>query len=213
MERKMMTGTYIRGEETLNFNFYTDLKIADKLRFVNSVVNLLVSDENYNYILRNLVFDFYLIDIMTSFDTTELRNSVNFLDSVEDFLEDTNIVDIVKANMEEGLLEELNHAIDLNIEYKTGIHPSPINEALASLVNTFEKKINEIDLSGMEELAQAFSGMNGDFNLENIPENIVKAYMDSDIAKKNANEVAESKKRKKSSAKKLSKVVDITDNN
>lgn len=186
-------GTYIRNDETYNFNFSTNLSTADKLKFVQSVVSLVVGDDNYNSIIRDLITDFYIINIFTDVDTAEIWESLNFIDDAEQFLDETNIVDIVKANVDDGLLDELNEAIDLDIRYKTGIHPSPIADSLASLINTLEKKINEIDLNSAMEMAQKFSGMTGEFNLDNL----VNAYMNSDLHQKNLDEIAENKKSKK----------------
>ena len=117
-------GTYIYNDEAHNFNFGTDLSIADKQKFVNSVVGLVVDDEYYNSILRDLIFDFYVVEYLTDIDTAELRESASFVNDVEQFLEETDIVEIVKANAFPTLFDELNDAIDKSIEYKTGIHPS-----------------------------------------------------------------------------------------
>lgn len=190
--KNAMLGTYIKGEETYNFNFGTDLSTVDKLKFVNSVVGLLVTDKNYNSIIRDLVTDFYIIDIFTDVDITELKESSVFVSDVEQFLEETNIIDIVKANMVVGLLDELNKAIDNSIAYLTGIHLSPLNEALASLINTLEKKINGVDLDSMMGMAQKFIGMTGEFT----PESVVNAYINSDMHKKNLEEIEKSKEQK-----------------
>ena len=195
-EKKMkniMTGTYIHNNETYNFNFGTSLSIADKAKFVNSVVSLVVSDENYNLVIKDLVFDFYTIDFLTDIDITELKQSPTFLNDVEQFLEETNIVDIVKANMVNGLLEELEKAVNKSIEYRTGIHPSSLGEALASLVSTLEKKVNEIDLGSAMDMVQKFTGMTGELT----PESLVNAYINSDMHKNNLEEIVESKKSSK----------------
>ena len=190
--KNVMMGTYIKGDETYNFNFGADLSTADKLKFVNSVVDVLVGETHYNSIIRDLIFDFYVVDIFTDIDTTELRTSKFFVNDVEQFLEETNIVDIVKANASSTLFDELNKAVDKSIEYRTGIHTSPLNEALASLVSTLEKKVNEFDMSGMAEMAQKFAGMTGELT----PDSIVNAYLNSDFHKKNLDEIAESKAEK-----------------
>jgi hypothetical protein len=188
MEMNVMTGTYFKGDESHNFNFYTDLSVANKLKFVDSVMSLLVNDTHYNSVIRNLVFDFFVVDIFTDVDTTELKNSNAFLNDVELFLYDTNIVDIVKANANHVIVE-LNDAVDKSIQYLTGIHPNPLNEALASLLSTIEKKINEVDLDSALNMMQKFAGMTEDFTIDNI----VKSYMNSDIHKKNLNEIAKAK--------------------
>lgn len=190
--KNIKKGTYINyaNNESYNFNFATDLSIADKAKFVNSIVSLVVSDENYNSIIKDLIIDFYTIDFFTDIDTTKLKESHNFLDDVEEFLEETNIVDIVRANASVGVFEQLNKAVIDSISYRTGIHPSPLNDALASLVNTLEKKVNEFDMSGAMEMVQKFAGMTGKLT----PENVANAYINSDMHKKNLEEIAEGKK-------------------
>ena len=193
MMNEMKTGTYIRNNNTYTFKFYTDLSMFKKLKFINSVVDTVISEENYNSIIRDLIFDYMLVKFFTDVDTEEIQNSANMIDAIELFLSETNIVDIVKANAEFGLIEELNKSIDLNIEYKTGIHPNPLNNALSSLLYTLERKIDSFDMNGAMEMASNFSGMTGEFT----PESIVNAYMNSDMHKKNLVEIAEAKKNKK----------------
>lgn len=193
MMKEMKTGTYIRNNDTYTFKFYTDLSMFKKLKFINSVVDTVISEENYNSIIRDLTFDYMLVKFFTDVDTEEIQNSANMIDAIERFLLETNIVDIVKANAEFGLIEELNKSIDLNIEYKTGIHPNPLNEALSSILSTLERKLDSFDMNSAMEMASKFSGMTGEFT----PESIVNAYMNSDMHKKNLVEIAEAKKNKK----------------
>ena len=190
--KEMKMGTYFYNDEPYNFNFATSLSAYDKLNFVHSVTDVLVNDTDYNFVIRDLVFDFFIIDIMTDVDTKEFKDSSFFVNDVEQFLEETNIVDIVKTNMEIGLLEELNNAVDLNIQHRTGIRISPIENSLASLLSTLEKKVKEVDLAAMAEMAQKFAGMTGELT----PESVVNAYMNSDMHKKNLAEIEEAKKNK-----------------
>lgn len=194
--KNLMNGSYVYNEEIINFDFYTSLTATDKINFVNSVTNIIVG-ENYNYIIKDLVFDYVIIKIFTKVDTSKIDESSNSIDMIEEFLEETNIVDIVKINVENGLIEELEKAVDLNIEYHTGIHTNPLNQSLTSLVNTIEKKVNEVDLNSAMEMAKVFSEMTDELT----PENIVKAYTSSDIFKKNMIELKESKKKKSEMAK------------
>lgn len=188
----MKNGTYFYNGESYNFNFATSLSAYDKLNFVHSVTDILVNDTDYNFVIRDLVFDFFIIDIMTDIDTKEFKDSSFFVNDVEQFLEETDIVDIVKTNMEIGLLDELNNAVDLNIQYRTGIRLSSIENSLSSLLSTLEKKVKEVDLTAMAEMAQKFAGMTGELT----PESVVNAYMNSDMHKKNLAEIEEAKKNK-----------------
>ena len=187
--KNIKTGTYIYNDEAYEFGFATDLSVADKQRFVNSVVNLVVIDDDYHCIIRDLVFDFYTIEFFTDINMSELENSDFFVDDVEQFLNDTNIVDIVKANVSQDVFDELNKAVDMAIEYRTGIHRSPLGEAVANLINTFEKKINDIDLVEIMNVAKVFSGMTDKLTVEGI----VNAYLNSDIHKQNLADIENSK--------------------
>lgn len=191
-------GIYTYNDKNYNFNFVTDLSAHDKTVFVRTVVDTLVDDTTYDSIIRDMIFDFAIIMRFTDIDTSFTKvvdddgNEISALIPIEQFLEETNVVDIVKANMEIGLLDELNNAVDKSIEYRTGIHPSSIADALASLLSTLEKKINEVDLGSAMDMAQKFAGMTGEFDIDNV----MKAYMDSDVHKKNLEEIVESKKDK-----------------
>jgi hypothetical protein len=207
--KNIKTGTYFHNDETYNFNFATDLSAYRKMMFVNYVVNSLVDDDRYDSIVRDLIFDFGLVTIMTDINTSFINrtddegNPMNPIIFIESFLEETNVVDIVKANMEVGLLDELNKAVDKSVEYRTGIHPSPIAESLASLFATLEKKVNEVDLGSAMSMAQKFAGMTGELNVDNI----VKAYIDSDVHKENLEEIAKVKAERTEIAEKLDKAI------
>lgn len=196
MMKEMKTGVFTYNDESYNFNFKTSLSAYDKKLFVNTVVSNLVGSNGYDVIIKDLIFDFVIIEIFTNIDTSFINmkdddgSDVAQIILIEHFLEKTDVVDIVKANMEVGLLDALNRAVDLNIQYLTGINPNPLNNAIASLVSVLEKKIKDIDLDGMMDMAKKFVGMTKDFTVDNI----VNAYMNSDIHKENLAEIEEAKK-------------------
>lgn len=207
--KNIKIGTCIHNDETFNFNFATDLSAHRKLMFVNYVVNSIVNEDRYDFIVKDLIFDFGIVEIMTDIDTSfihvkdEDENDINPIVFIEPFLEETNVVDIVKANMEIGLLDELSDAVNKSIEYRTGIHPSPIADSISSLLSTLEKKINEVDLDSVMSMATKLSGITGDLTVDNI----VKAYMDSDMHKKNLEDVAKSKINRTEIAENLDKAI------
>lgn len=198
--KEVRQGTYTYKEDSNVFNFVTDLSVSEKLTFVNSIVDIVVDEDNYNSIIKDLMFDYMIISIFTDVDMSFIKtidnngNRTFNIDLLEEFLLETNIVDIVKANAFPALFYELDRAIDLNIEYKTGIGKNTLNEALTSLTNTIEKKVNDfdmssIDLNKMSEMIQLFTNMSNEFT----PENVVKAYTQSDIFKKNMADIEKSR--------------------
>lgn len=208
MMKDVMTGIYIKGEENFEFTFKTYLTTSEKAKFVAAVTNVLIGD-NYLPVLRDIFFDYYIVALFTDVNTgVDFKaEPINVIDEIESFLDETNIVDIVKANIDDELIDELNKAIDENIEYRTGIHKNALNDALASLLGTIENKVNKIDLTNAMDMIKAFSGMTEDFT----PENLVNAYMNSDVAKQNAKELNESKEKRAKIADEMAKVIDISD--
>ena len=193
--KEMKTGSFVYNNEHYNFDFKTSLSAYEKMVFVKTVADNIVDDKGYDFVIKDLVFDFTIIEMFTNIDTSFVDdkdddgNDIHPIIIVEHFLEETNVVDIVKANMEVGLLDELNHAVDLNIQYLTCIHHNTINDAISSLLSTIEKKVNEVDLDSMMSMASKFAGMTEDFTLENV----VNAYMNSDVHKNNLEDIKKSK--------------------
>ena len=193
--KEVKTGVYFYNDESYNFNFCTDLSAYDKMVFVNSVVDTLVDDNSYNSIVKDLIFDFTIVRMFTDINTSFINQKdddgvvINPIIIIEQFLENSNIVDVVKANVSSMVFDELSDAIDKSIQYRTGIHSSPISDAIASLISTFEKKINEVNLDELADMAQKISGIIGEFT----PDSIVNAYMNSDVHKNNLAEIEEAK--------------------
>lgn len=179
MNKNVKMGVYTRNGESISFNFYTNLRAVDKMKFVDTVTSYVVGD-NYNSVIRDMMFDFTIIDIFTDVDITEIVNSkTNSINMIEDLLDETNIAAIVKANAESGLIAELEKAVDDNIEYRTGVRRNPIADGISSLLKTIETKLAGIDTDGMMQMAQVISGMSG----EMTPERVLEAYSKSDMFK------------------------------
>ena len=78
-----MNGIYAYNGEMKDFTFYTNLSAYDKLRFVSSVVGTVVDEDGYNCVIRDLMTDFYIIDIFSDVDITHLKESSFFINDVE----------------------------------------------------------------------------------------------------------------------------------
>lgn len=179
MNKNMVAGFYTYNGEEVPFNFYTSLDIANKFKFVNLVVNTLV-DDGYYSVIRDLIFDYSIIKTFTDVDTSYIDNSEKdggSISAMEDFINNTNIVEIVKANVDDGVIEELNNCVDNDIEYRTGIHKNSIGENLSNLLRTIEKKVSSFDVGSITKLADVFSNMSGDVTADKI----LEAYAKSDV--------------------------------
>lgn len=173
------TGAYTYNEEEHGFNFVTALPSSMKVNFVESVTNALVTDKNYNSIIRNIIFDFYIIVAMTDVDVHDIADNGD-IDEIEEFVNQTNIANIVKVNAEPGFIESLSDAVDINLEYRTGVQVVSVSKALISLLNTIENKVPEFD---MEEV-MATSGMLSELSDDFSAEKLLDAYAKSDVFRK-----------------------------
>lgn len=179
MNNEVKTGVYTFDGEDTPFAFYTSLNAYRKSQFVVSVCNTLIGD-NYNYVINDLVFDYFIVAIFTDIDVSEVQKSDNGITAMEEFVEKFKpVVDIVKANSVDGVLDELHKAIDLNIEYRTGIHINPISSSLANLIDTLTSKFNGFDLDKMMEIAEPMSKIAGELT----PEKMLDAYAKTNIFK------------------------------
>lgn len=176
--KNVKTGAYTYKNESIPFNFYTELRAVDKIKFINAVCDTLI-DTNYYSVIRDLVFDFQIVNIFTDVVVPEFQDSPSPISIIEEFLDDTNIVEIVKANVDKKLIAELEKAVDENIEYRTGIHKNTLEDALTSLLHTVEQKINDVDTEGMMEMAMKLNSISDELT----PERILQAYSETDMFK------------------------------
>lgn len=176
--KNVKAGAYTYKNESIPFNFYTELRAVDKIKFINAVCDTLI-DTNYYSVIRDLVFDFQIINVFTDVVVPELQDSPSPISIIEEFLDDTNIVEIVKANVDKKLIAELEKAVDENIEYRTGIHKNTLEDALTSLLHTVEQKINDVDTEGMMEMAMKLNSISDELT----PERILQAYSETDMFK------------------------------
>lgn len=198
------TGQYTYKGKEYTFNFYTDIDVIKKSKFVTNITDLIVYEDNYQSVLRDTMFDFEIIKVFTNaFEDTEIDEKGYLLADVVDFVENTKVAEIVKANAADGLINELNEAIDRNIEYKTGIHRNPLGEATANLLKTIENKINDIDLDKLMKFAEVFKDMPKDMT----PEKLIDAYGKSDVFKQIREDV--DKKNEKQTTKILEIVLNL----
>ena len=179
MKNEVKTGVYTIDGKDNTFAFYTSLNAYRKSQFVVSVCNTLVGD-NYNYVLDDLVFDYFIVAIFTDIDVSEVQKSDNGISAMEEFVDKFKpVIDTVKANAVDGVLDELRNAIDLNIEYRTGIHINPISSSLANLIDTLNNKFSGFDLDKMMEISEPMSKIAGELT----PEKMLDAYAKTNIFK------------------------------
>lgn len=173
------TAMYVDNGNAVEFNYYLDIPMSRKLAFVDSVVDPVVGDDYYYPMLKDVMFDFRMVQFFTDIDAGVVDGD-DAIDQIVDFLERTNAADIVKVGVNFDVVQELYDSVDKAIEYKTGIHPSPIADGIASLLDTIEQKFAGIDMDAMTGMAKVFGNMQGNIT----PDKMLEAYAKSDVFKK-----------------------------
>lgn len=190
MDTMIMNGAYTCNDEEIEFNYYIDLPMSKKIAFVSAVADTVVGDDYYYPMLKDMVFDFHLINFFSDVDTGidyDEDDSGELVDEIEQFLSETNAADILKVGINFNVLTELMDSVDKAIEYKTGIHPSPIADGIASILDTVEKKFAGIDVDSMTGMAKVFGKLQGDIT----PEKMLEAYANSDVFKQQRDQVVD----------------------
>ena len=177
MKNEMENGVYTKGEETFEFSFLTDLSASKKMDFVNSVVGYVVTNSDYNFVIKDIIFDFEIIHKFTNYNISDIKEADDTLGAIEELLETTNIVEIVKSNMVDGLYEELVKAVDLDIQYKTGIRNNDILNSVERILDTIEEKVKDIDTKGLDEFVKVFNGVSGELTPDKLLEAFAKSNM------------------------------------
>lgn len=197
MNDKVINDTYISNGEEIEFNYYANPSMSKKLSFVKSVVDTVCSDDYYYPMIKDMTFDFCLIEFFS--DIVVAADEDDTIDYVEEFLANNNAATVMKLGMDFDVIQELYENVDKMIEYKTGIHPSPIADGIAKILDTLEQKFSGIDVDAMSGMANVFGKLQGDIT----PEKMLEAYAKSDVFKKQAKEVVTNQKKRDAAMEKI----------
>ena len=197
MSDKIISDTYINNGEEIEFSYYANPSMSKKFSFVRSVVDVVCGDDYYFPMIRNMIFDFYLIKFFS--DIVVYSEDKDSIDYVEEFLANNNAATIIKLGIDSDVLQELYENVDKMIEYKTGIHPSPIENVISKILDTLEQKFANIDVDAMTGMANVFGRLQGDIT----PEKMLEAYAKSDVFKKQAKEVIANQKKREETMEKV----------
>lgn len=177
-----------RLERTVDFEYTRELTAQQKVNFVNNVLEVIFSNDYCYSIIKDEIIDIMLVDTFTNI----LKTDEDFdykLNAIDEFLSATNVVDIIRENINPHLYEELVDAIDENISYKTGIDRNGISTAVSSLLKTIENKVSDFDVEGLTNTLKQFSDLTNGLSEEKI----MDLYTKTDAFKKNYEETMKAK--------------------
>lgn len=167
-------------EKEIEFKYYKEISLSKKLDFVNNVLDVLFQN-NYCYaVIRNELFDIMLVDSFTDVFLEE-EDFTFTINEIDKFLSRTNVVDILKKEINSTLLKELSDTIDINIAYKTGVNLNSISTSFSSLLKTIEEKVSNFNVDELTNTLKEFANMTDGLSQEKI----IELYTKSDKYKKN----------------------------
>ena len=167
-------------EKEIDFKYRTELTLQQKVSFVNFVLGVIFDDDYCFSIIKNEVFDIALIYMFT--DVLKYDEDFTFsLNNIEEMLNTTNVIEILKKEIDNDLIKDLNEVIDINIAYKTGINVNSISTSFSSLLKTIENKVSDFDVDEFSNTLKKF----GDITNGMSPDKIMELYTKTDAYKKN----------------------------
>lgn len=167
-------------EKEIEFKYYKEISLSKKLDFVNNVLDVLFQN-NYCYaVIRNELFDIMLVDSFTDVFLEE-EDFTFTINEIDKFLSKTNVVDILKKEINPTLLKELSDTIDINIAYKTGVNLNSISTSFSSLLKTIEEKVSNFNVDELTNTLKEFANITDELSQEKI----IELYTKSDKYKKN----------------------------
>ena len=167
-------------EKEIDFKYRTELTLQQKVSFVNFVLGVIFDDDYCFSIIKNEVFDIALIYMFT--DVLQYEEDFTFsLNNIEEMLNTTNVIEILKNEIDTDLIKDLNEVIDINIAYKTGVNVNSISTSFSSLLKTIENKVSDFDVDEFSNTLKKF----GDITNGMSPDKIMELYTKTDAYKKN----------------------------
>ena len=167
-------------EKEIDFKYRTELTLQQKVSFANFVLGVIFDDDYCFSIIKNEVFDIALIYMFT--DVLQYEEDFTFsLNNIEEMLNTTNVIEILKNEIDKDLIKDLNEVIDINIAYKTGVNVNSISTSFSSLLRTIENKVSDFDVDEFSNTLKKF----GDITNGMSPDKIMELYTKTDAYKKN----------------------------
>lgn len=188
--KKVYIGKYFdnRLDKEVEFEYTIALTLKQKTTFVNNVLEVLFQNDYCYSIIKNEIINIMIIDSFTNIFKTDEDFDYS-LNKIEEFLSNTNVLDVLRKEIPSELIKELTDVIDRNIAYKTGVNENDLSTVLSSLLKTIEDKISDFDVNELTTTLKEFSKITDGLSQEKI----LDLYTKTDAYKENYENVVQSK--------------------
>ena len=191
-------GNYYWNGEEKSFSYDDEMTANQKASFISTAMALLFSgdsdgEELYLDILYDMFFDYALVLVCSDIQNKDVMESdedgkIQFsYDTIENFLNETNVATIIELGMSWELKELLHDSLDNAVAYKTGISKSEVGYAFGHFLKTVESQLKDFDFDSLMAFAQDFV----DVAPTLTEEKIVDAYIDRTLNVDGEKEVEE----------------------
>lgn len=177
-----------RLEKEVDFEYIKELTMKQKIDFVNNVLETLFQNDYYYSIIKDELINIMLINSFTNIFIMDEDFSFT-INNIDEFLSNTNAVDVLLEEIPSELIKELHDVIDKNIIYKTGINENSLSTVFSSLLKTIEEKVSVFDMEGLANTLKEFGDITNNFSQEEI----MNLYTKTADFKKNYEGVIQSK--------------------
>lgn len=171
MNKNVNTGFYNYKDAEIAFNYYTDISPTKKMSLISNVADIVVRTNYYSFLVEP-VLDFMIIHYFTDVDTKEC---IDDIDKMIEFVEQTNISDIVIVNMKDGLYEQIKQSVDDNIEYKTGIHRDYLTDLISNFFQGIHENLKSIDVEKLQDKISELTSMKENLTMDKLVESYTKS--------------------------------------
>lgn len=174
---------YTKVENEKEFEYIFNLIVGDfslkkKIEFTNFVLSVVLADDMYNPLLKDIAINIGLIKYFTNVNIDEIIVDENYkltLDGIfnfEEFQESCNLIDVIKFNIDNTEYISLINSLDKQIEFKTGIRniDNDISYSICSLLNTLEEKINGFDFDDIFDIGNKLANISDDLTVDKLVE-------------------------------------------
>lgn len=190
MYNNVYVNSYYNSEldKEVEFEYTIALTLKQKTTFVNNVLEVLFQNDYCYSIIKNEIINIMIIDSFTNIFKTDEDFDYS-LNKIDEFLSNTNVLDVLRKEIPSELIKELTDVIDRNIAYKTGVNENDLSTVLSSLLKTIEDKISDFDVNELTTTLKEFSNITDGLSQEKI----LDLYTKTDAYKKNYENVVQSK--------------------
>ena len=173
--------TKVENEKEFEYAFNlvsNNFSLKRKIDFSNFVLSIVLADDMYNPLLKDVAINIGLIKYFTDVDINDVildEESKLTLDGIfdfEKFQETCNLVEIIKITIDDTEYASLIDSLNKQIEFKTGIRntDNDISYSVCNLLKTLEEKIDSLNFEDVFDIGNKLASISDDLTVDKLVE-------------------------------------------